>query len=234
MRRLLPDPADPIEPADAYADPARRAAGRPWVMVNMAASVDGATALDGVSGGIGGAGDKAVFRTLRALADVVLVGAGTVRAERYRPRPGVRVAVVSARLALDWSWPLWTDEGTIVVTTTSAGPVPEGVRVVRCGADRVDLAGAIAALGATVVLAEGGPSLNAQLLGAGLVDEVCLTVAPRLLGGPSSRLATGPHASPARWRLAHVLEDDVERLAGRPDRLAAEVERGRGRKELGF
>lgn len=210
MRRLLPDPVDPIELADAYADPARRAGARPWVMVNMATSVDGATALDGVSGGIGGPGDKAVFRTLRTLADVVLVGAGTVRAERYRPRPGVRVAVVSARLALDWSWPLWTDEGTTVVTTTTAGPVPDGVRVLRCGTGRVDLGAAIAALGATVVLAEGGPSLNAQLLGAGLVDELCVTVAPRVLAGSSSRLAAGGPAAPDRWRLAHVLEDDGE------------------------
>jgi riboflavin biosynthesis pyrimidine reductase len=215
VRRLLPDTANDVDVHDAYADPARRggAGSRPWVLVNMVSSVDGSvTTEDGVSGGLGGPGDKAVFRALRALADVVLVGAGTVRAERYRPRPGVRLAVVTASAELDWTWPLWTDPGTTVVTTNAA-VVPDGVRVIRAGNGQVDLAAALQALGEVghgVVLCEGGPSLNGQLLAAGLIDEVCLTLAPRLVAGDGMRVAKGPWAPSETWRLVHVLAEDDE------------------------
>ena len=89
MRRLYPEPLDSITVSEAYSDPSRAPHdGRPWVYLVMIASADGATAVDGVSGPLGGPGDKAVFATMREQADMVLVGAGTARAEHYGPRSG--------------------------------------------------------------------------------------------------------------------------------------------------
>ena len=202
-------PANDIDVAAAYADGDRtRHHGRPWVVVNMIASIDGATALDGVSGGLGGAGDRAVFSALRALADVVLVGASTVRAEQYRPprKDGQRIAVVTARGELDWSWPLFTSGAGLVIAPEDGPPVP--VESVRSGIGSVDLAGALAQLPGDVVLAEGGPTLNGLLAAAGCVDELCVTVAPHLVGGPSPRLAHGDAGAHRSLELVHVLEED--------------------------
>jgi 5-amino-6-(5-phosphoribosylamino)uracil reductase len=214
MRVLYPG-AGEAEPRALYElePPAGRAAARPWVVVNMIASVDGAVAVDGRSGALGRAGDKAVFQALRDQADVVLVGAGTVRAERYGPprRHGLRIAVVSARLDLDWGSPLFTSGRALVVTSEGAGDVPGHVPVLRAGDDDVDLRGVVAELGrggARIVVAEGGPTLNGHLLQADLVDEVCTTVAPMLAGGRSGRLAVSdtPHLSPLQLR--QVVTDD--------------------------
>jgi len=208
-------PRRAVDPAALYADPARRRPGRarPWVLANMIASVDGAVAVDGRSGPLGGPTDRAVFSVLRGLADVVLVGAGTVRAERYRPprRPELRVAVVSRRLDLDWSSDLFRSGRAFVVTTTEAGPVPDHVEALRAGRDEVDLAAALGELGrrgGEVVLCEGGPSLNGALVVAGLLDELCLTVAPLLVGGTSGRVAVGPAAPLQGLAVAHVATAD--------------------------
>ena len=80
MRRLLPEPSGPIDPVSAYAD-MPHAAGRPAVRLNMIASIDGAIAVDGTSGAVGGDPDRRVYAALRSLADIVLVAAGTARAE---------------------------------------------------------------------------------------------------------------------------------------------------------
>ena len=233
MRQLLPQPGD-VDPAQAYAIERRPPAGRPWVLVNMVASVDGATAVDGLSGSLGGPADKRVFGAIRAVADVVLAGAGTVRAERYGPPrtppplqearrargqdPKPRIAVISASLDLPLDTALFRtpESRPIVVTTTAAEPgrrqaVAEVADVVEAGAGRVDLAEALATLGRSgvrVVVGEGGPDINGQLLAAGLVDELCLTVSPQLVGGPSPRLAVGTEAAPTPMRLVHVLEAD--------------------------
>jgi riboflavin biosynthesis pyrimidine reductase len=210
VRRLLPDPVEPVESADAYDDPGRRGRGRPWLLVNMVASIDGATAVDGVSGGLGGPGDHQVFAALRALADVVLVGAATVRAERYGPpkRAGLRIAVVTSRAELDFASPLFTSGAAFVVAPEDGPELP--VPTVRAGLGKVDLAAALPRLGGEVVLCEGGPSLNAQLLAADLVDELCVTVAPLAVAGEAKRLIHGPAMAPARFRLARVLEQDSE------------------------
>ena len=214
MRLLYPE-AREGEPAELYRlDPRPGApAGRPWVVVNMIATVDGAVAVEGRSGGLGGPVDRAVFHALRAAADVVLVGAGTVRAERYGPPkvPGLRIAVVSNRLELDWSWPLFGEGRPIVVTTRTSGPVPSGVDAVRAGDDRVDLPAALAALaerGARVVLCEGGPSLNGSLLEHDLLDEVCLTLSPMLAGGRGGRMALSAEAHLRRLQLVHAATAD--------------------------
>jgi 5-amino-6-(5-phosphoribosylamino)uracil reductase len=217
VRRLLPTPADAVALIEAY-PPLSARAGRPSVRVNMIASVDGATAVDGASGGLGGPADRAVFAHLRSLADVVLVGAGTVRAEGYGPprlapelraarrergqAPLPRLAIVSRSCGLDWDAPLFREPGprTIVITTDGApadrrAGASAVADVLHAGREEVDLPAALAALadaGVASVLAEGGPHLNGALAAAGLLDELCLTVAPRLAGGDSARILAGP------------------------------------------
>ena len=136
MRRLFPDPVDSVTVSEAYGDPSRAPHdGRPWVYLVMIASADGATAVDGVSGPLGGAGDKAVFATMREQADVVLVGAGTARAEHYGPpkRADLRIAMISRALNVDWDSPLMTSGQVLIVTTETAGPVPDHIPTIRTG-----------------------------------------------------------------------------------------------------
>lgn len=172
----------------------------PWLRVNMVSSVDGAaTGSDGKSGSINNAADKKVFALLRSLADCVLVGAGTARAEGYRPtdRP---VVLVSRRAALPSSL-LGAPAGSVLlVTCSSAEGLAEaqeelGDSVIQAGADSVDLAAGVAALherGLRRITCEGGPHLLADLAAAGLVDELCATVVPRLVGGIHPRITAGP------------------------------------------
>lgn len=212
VRRLTPEPTGELDPTlltSAYTDPRRtRIGGRPWVMVNMIASADGATALDGRSGGLGGPGDRAVFAVLRSLADVILVGASTVRAEGYRPpkKPGQRVAVVSRTGDLDWESELFAGGAGLAVLPEDGPIVP--VPAIRAGRGGVDLARALPLLAGNVVLAEGGPTLNGDLAGAGLIDELCLTVAPVLVGGQAKRILSGPPVTAPPMDLVQVLEED--------------------------
>jgi riboflavin biosynthesis pyrimidine reductase len=229
VQQIYPGPADGTEVstgglARLYAYPAPR--GRPWVRANMVSSVDGAATLDGLSGGLGGAADRSVFAVLRGLTDVVLVGAGTARAENYRPaRPGAAaeiwpelragrpatppIAVVTRRLTLDLSAPLIAEapaHARTIIITTAAAPAERRAAAaavangVVAGEDTVDLHAAVDALAARGhqrVLAEGGPRLLGQLAGAGLLDELCLTVSPVLAGGSGGRIldAAGPAAA---------------------------------------
>jgi riboflavin-specific deaminase-like protein len=213
LRELFPAPGE-VDPEQAYAVPA----GRPWLRANMVATLDGAvTAPDGLSAAISSPADRALFATLRGLADVVLVGAGTARTEGYRPAR-LPIAVVTARLDLDLTSPLLAEaeHRTIVLTAASAGA--ERIRaaeqvtdVVVCGDDRVDLVTAVAALhrrGLLHVLCEGGPTLLGAMVAGGLLDELCLTVSPLLVGGGDvARILGGPGLpSTVRLRLAHLLE----------------------------
>ena len=242
MRQLLPHPLDPIDPDRAQRAAARPApADRPWVLLNMVASIDGATAVDGRSGALGGPTDQAVFGSLRAVADVILVAAGTVRAEGYGPpRPSAarraqreqhgqaavpRLAVVSRSLDLDPSAALFArrDDGRdrpLVLTGADApthrrAALEEVADVRTVGPAGVDLPEALALLGqlgASTVLCEGGPTLNGQLLDADLVDEVDLTVSPLLAGGDALRLIAGAAPTVARHRLAHLWHDEDDDL----------------------
>jgi riboflavin biosynthesis pyrimidine reductase len=228
-------PGDPGGAGDpGSADVADRG-GRPWVRANMIESADGAAAVDGLSGGLGGSADHQVFGLLRALAGVILVGAGTARAEAYRParvatrwaavragRPGTPpIAVLSARLDLDPEGPLLAEAPswarTIVITSESA-PADRRAKIARRadviigGEHQVTAAAAVSALarrGYREILAEGGPHLLGQLAAVGLIDELCVTISPVLAGGRAGRIVRGP-GSPAASRLvlAHVLADD--------------------------
>lgn len=217
----------------AYAVPAP-ALGNAHVRSNFVASADGAAEVDGRSGGLGGEADRWVFRTLRWLADVVVVGAGTARAENYGPAivpperrearvaaglaPVPPIAVISGSLAFDPAARLFAAEVRPILFTHGNAPAQriaalrEVADVVVCGDDRVELTVALAELvarGLPRVLTEGGPALHAQLAGAGLLDELCLTIAP-LLGGPGHLgIVAGAGWPAARpMRLRHALEDE--------------------------
>lgn len=234
MRRLYPDPADPVDPLDVYAD-LPRAAGRPGLRVGMIESADGAAAVDGVSGGLGSAGDHAVFLALRSLTDVVLVGAGTVRAEGYGPPvlpeelvaarerrgqgPLPRIAVVTRSCRLDWGSPLFArpTSRSIVVTCGQAPPerlarAANVAEVLVAGVSDVDLPEALRILGergAGAVLGEGGPTLNGRLAAAGLIDELCMTVAPVVAAGHAGRIVAGPALRPPQaMDLSSACEED--------------------------
>jgi riboflavin biosynthesis pyrimidine reductase len=209
LRQLLPVPIDDVDVAEVYASDERapHADGRPWVLVNMVASIDGATTVGGVSGPLGGPGDREVFRAIRAVADTILVAAGTVRAEDYGPPGGgQRLAVLTGSADLDPDARLFAGGVRPLVLTTAAAPAArvDALRavaeVVEVGASTVAPEDAFEELrlrGARVVLCEGGPSLNGQLIRSGIVDEWCQTVAPTLAGGPAKRPAVEEHAPPA-------------------------------------
>ena len=228
MRRLFPGPGELDDAAlvEAYRLPAERS-----LRVNFVTSLDGVIAVEGRSGGLGSPGDKAVFRVLRALADVVLVGHGTAAAEGYRPiaadSPVGRlraslgrsstapIAVVSRRATLAPGDAL-AAAPTILVTCAAADAARRaaladaGVDVLVCGDDDVDLPLALDRLaerGLAQVLCEGGPQLLRAALTAGLVDELALTIAPALVGG-ESRLVAGQLPHLARAVLRQVLEED--------------------------
>jgi len=210
-------------------------AGR-HLRVNFIAALDGAISVDGRSGGLGTDGDRRVFRVLRALADAVLVGAGTASAEGYRPvladsavgrlraelgRPAVApVVVVSRRASLAPDDQLVTGAvaPTYLVTCAAADAgrraalTAAGVRVLVCGDDAVDLRAALDGLagdGLAQLVCEGGPALFGAALAAGVVDELDLSLSPLLVGGgPGLLPAALPE--PARATLDQVLtEDDV-------------------------
>ncbi len=221
MRQLLPEYITEVDPVALYtADVRARIDDRPWVVVNMITSIDGATAVDGRSGGLGGPADKAVFRALREVPDVILVGAATVRTEGYGrvrldadamrrrrergQREVPRLAVVSGSLDLDPDSPMFTEaeRAPLVLTSAQADPalrvrLESVAEVHSVGTSRVSMTEALSLLGrlgADCVLCEGGPTLNAQLLAQDLVDEWCQTTSPMLVGGESSRAAVGPEA----------------------------------------
>jgi riboflavin biosynthesis pyrimidine reductase len=243
LRLLLPGPAvvgdlqrhrgDALQAlADLYAYPDPVPSGG-YVRANMVATLDGAARdAAGSSRGISGPADVAVLGVLRAMADVVLVGAGTARAENYAPLPArpafaerragagqgpaAVVAVVTTSGDLDAASPLWDSGAASLVVTCQAAPLARlraaagDEHVVVAGEDVVDPVRAVAALadrGLRRVLVEGGPTLLGGLAAAGLLDELCLTWSPLLVAGGAPRIA---HGAPAELRLrpAHLLEVD--------------------------
>lgn len=234
MRQVFPVPVDPVDPMAVYGEQPT-VPGRPWLRVNMIASLDGATAVAGRAGGLAGRADRQLFHALRSLADVVLVGARTARIERYGPArltpplqeerrrrgqpPTPTIAVVSRSCAFDWESPFFTEAAARpVVITVEEAPAEQLARaadvadVVVAGRSSVDLAVAaerLADRGARSVVCEGGPVLNGQLAAAGLIDELALTLSPLLAGGEAERLLDGGFLSaPVAFEPCSVCEDD--------------------------
>ena len=196
--------------AEHVALPESRPTDRAFVRLNMITSIDGGTAVAGMSGGLGNRDDHAGFAALRAAADGVLVGLGTVLAEHYHaPNPPLQLYVVSDTTDVSGAADLFASGRATLVLPTSAGPVPDGVPELRAGdGEFVDLDAVTTALGGQVLVAEGGPTLAGLLAARGLVDEFFVTIAPRVIAGDSARVAHGPEASPALWELEHGFVDD--------------------------
>ncbi len=215
---------------------------RPWLRVNFVTTLDGAMSADGKSGPLGGPGDRRVFNALRDLADVILVGAGTVRTEGYGgakvataqrvhradrgQTPVPAIAIVSASGNLDPNMRVFAEAEvpTIVFTGAAASAADvaalsdAGAIVHRFDADRVDLTAAISQLadrGLSKVLCEGGPRLFGELLEQDAVDDLCLTISPLLTAGDSPRIATSRANVFHRMRQSHLLLDDDGVLLGR-------------------
>jgi riboflavin biosynthesis pyrimidine reductase len=208
MRRLHPDPVENVTVAEAYGVARPRPADRPWLGLCMVASIDGSTVIDHRSSALSSDADRQVLSTLRSLADVIVVGAGTVRIEGYGPprKAGQRIGVVSRSGRVDLSMPLFTSGAGFLIVPRSAPDLP--IDTVRAGDDELDLVAALGQLDADFVQAEGGPALNAALAAADVIDELNLTISPQLAGGDGPRLLTGADSIGHRMGLAHVLEDD--------------------------
>jgi riboflavin-specific deaminase-like protein len=238
MRRLLPDPApttvdEQLEPYRPWEEPR---AERPLVAMNFAATVDGRASIGGVSGPIGSSADTAMLAGLRTRFDAVMIGAGTMRAERYgrlaagqeararRERAGLHpdplMVIVSGRLDLPWDAPLFTaGGGRVLIFTASEAEPPQTatpLQVVR-HEGFVNMVEALRQLrqehDVRALLCEGGPGLHGELEGGGMVDDLFLTIAPKLAGGEAPRIVEGELPAVADLELAWLLEQDGELFA---------------------
>lgn len=228
---------------------------KPHLRVNMVTSLDGAAVLDGKVGALTGPADQQLLKTLRCLADVVLVGAGTIRDEMYGPItladetwreyrlnagytevPGL--AILSRSLDLDPSWAMFTQAETrpIIITCTKADQgrqdaLSEVAELVYAGEDDVDLGRALQELhdrGLHRILSEGGPGILAGFFAADLVDELCLAISPILVGQADKRIISGLPDGPIRLRLGATMtaEDFIfQRYVRVGDEAAADTER---------
>jgi riboflavin-specific deaminase-like protein len=238
MQRLLPDPGPTTveRQLDSYRPWEEPREDRPFVAANFAATVDGRATIGGVSGPIGSAADTGMLAGLRTRFDAVMIGAGTMRAERYgrlisnqeqrehRERIGLPhdplMVIVSGRLDLPWDAPLFSaGAGRVLVFTASEAEPPQtatSLRVVRHEGS-VDIVEALRHLrqerGIRALLCEGGPGLHGELEGGGLVDDLFLTIAPKLAGGMAPRILEGELPAVAELELAWLLERDSELFA---------------------
>jgi riboflavin biosynthesis pyrimidine reductase len=234
MRRLFPDPA-PADPAQLIPDlelAERAPVERPYVITNFVSSVDGRAVVKGGSTGLGDAGDKAIFRTLRGCADAVLAGTGTLAAEHYgvlsrdpavvalRDRLGLPAQpplVTISRSGAVPAIPLLDDPGSTLLVYSGAevqlGPTAATVTVIRREPEQLTTQAVLADLrhnrGVRLLLCEGGPSLFGGLIAEAVVDELYLTLAAKLAGGdPQAITAHLDLDQPADLTLRWVLEQD--------------------------
>jgi riboflavin-specific deaminase-like protein len=234
VQRLLPDPA-PTAVAEQVAELDLIGAApdeRPYTITNFALTLDGQATISGRSGPIGSDADTAMLVALRTRVDAVLIGAGTMRAERYgrvigdpakrerREREGLApdplMVIVSGRLDLPWDAPLFTEGfGEVVIYTALEDDPPEtktAVHVIRPEAE-IDLAALMATLrsehGVRAMLCEGGPRLHAQLIESELIDELFVTHAPKLAGGDGLGLVSGLAERERPLELAWLLHEQA-------------------------
>ena len=215
FRTLLPGEPGP-DLAELYAPDTDRRRSDQHVRVNMIASIDGGTSADGTSGALGGPADRVIFGLVRSFADIIVVGAGTMREEQYGPvvldheprqarlargqTPVPPIAVITRSANLDYESPFFTEAEVrpIVLTVEASDARHERAArvadVILAGSQEVDLSLGLAELsrrGYGQVLVEGGPSINAELTARDAIDELCMTVSPVVLGGSSSRILRG-------------------------------------------
>ena len=228
---VLPDLAGDLDDV-AIGDHYSSNVGSPWLRVNFVSSIDGAATVAGKSGGLGGDADRRVFDLLRTLCDVVVVAGGTVRAEGYgamilgasavesrvaaglAPQP--TFAIVSGSLDLDPKSDVFAKAPVRpIVFTCESTPANEALAkvadIVVCGAKTVAPVAMVTELSErrlTRIHCEGGPSLFGSLLEADVVDELCLTVSPLLVGGDGPRIANGEVAEPRGMTLAGILRSE--------------------------
>jgi riboflavin-specific deaminase-like protein len=218
--RLYPDRADGLTAVDVAADlPGPAPAGRPFVALNMIATLDGRVTIAGRTHEIQSRADYELFHASRARMDALMVGAETVRIESYgrainsaearerREREGLPPDAISVVVTRSVSLPadvglLRAAENTVIVLTPSQdGELPAGAAATVKYVREPDLAKGLARLreeyGVRSVICEGGPTLNATMLPAGLVDELHLVLAPRLAGGEDPlTIVRGPAFDP--------------------------------------
>ena len=238
VKRLLPDQAETTvaeQLAGLDLAPLAREE-RPYLILNFATTLDGRAAINGRSGQIGSATDTEMLQRLRTRVDAVMIGAGTMRAERYgrivsdpdlrayRERTGLAPdplgVLISNRLELPWDTGLFTDGGgRVVIFTASDQEPPETatpVTIVR-HPEGVELDRALEWLrqerGIRAVLCEGGPTLHGRLREGGLADELFLTIAPKIAGGEGPRVLEGALADVDVVELAWLLESESELFA---------------------
>lgn len=234
IRRLYPLPAILLSGRGIYEDlelppEASRDPSRPYVIINMVSSVDGKTAVEGRSSGIGDEVDRRTMRTLRSKADAVMIGAGTLRAERLSlglddpdgPQPLAVIVTKTGDVPLKSNLIVGEHQKVLVITTQHAPDnledsfLRESARVLRAPATPsgdVSLEEALKILktehAVELLLVEGGPSLNHGLISSNLADELFLTLAPKLLGGTAEAafaiLGGGPDLPPINARLLSV------------------------------
>ena len=190
---LFPRPQE-ISVATAY-DGAHRtrrrddSGDRPWVVLSMISTADGATAIDGNSAKLGGPTDREVFLHLHRSADCVLVGAQTIRQDSYSPLPAHQKLVVLSNTG---------DLGANTQALLDAG----NTQIVTG-----DVQNIVHNLSGNICVLEGGSNLNNQMLQANLIDEICLTIAPMFIGGTTARIFEGEWFNHESWTLAHVCHD---------------------------
>jgi riboflavin-specific deaminase-like protein len=238
VQRLIPDPGPSTVESqlDAYQPWQGQKPDRPFVAVNFAATVDGRATIDGVSRSIGSSADTLMLSRLRTRFDAIMIGAGTMRAERYgrlisdqeqrerRERIGLPhdplMVIISGRLDLPWDAPLFSEGwGRVLIFTSSAAEPPQtatSLRIIRHDG-HVNLTEALRQLrkerGIRALLCEGGPRLHGELQAQELVDELFLTIAPKLAGGQAPRILEGNLAKVAELQLAWLLEEEGELFA---------------------
>lgn len=228
MLRHLYEASGPVDVLDMVFAEARETEGRPWVMYNMVASVDGATAVKGGSSALNDEDDKTLFAALRAVPDVILVGAATVRAENYGPvlldeerrerrvehglAPTPRLAIATASLSVDPEMRVFDDRDHRPIIITSQSIDPTRLDEFADRADIIQLSeldpeSIFQSLGgSSIVLCEGGPMLNGQLIAGGFLDEMNLTLSPMVAVGESRRIAHGEDLlPPAEMELVRIL-----------------------------
>lgn len=241
MDQIFPTPIPQIDPTTVLRDSmmSRRNLDRqrPWVFANMIMSADGAFARAGRSGGLGGPADKAMFHTLRAMADAILVGAGTARAERYR-RPSSdeettrarqergqeaapRLALISRSGHVPEDQPFLDGHGPDPLVFLPASNLAQldsetngrrnGVEYRAAGDTEVDLGDVLGQLSdesVGLVLCEGGPQLLGDLAAGGLLDQIFITVSPQFVAGDHTGLLGSRPELEADLTLEGVIEAD--------------------------